>query len=207
MTNDEAETVVRYGMDTLGIEISDERTSRIVSTAAGAPALLQEICLDVAEHSDREERRPITDADIDEAIRLFVLNSQARLTRKYMGAIETMGPRRYRKQILRAMAESPSDYVTMDELTTRISGYLQEEIPSTALSGPLRELKQVAYGQILTDIQRPDDAGRVYNMNTFNDPRMKAFIRVMHQVEGQGLLPSDAEVANLPELAEEDEED
>jgi hypothetical protein len=33
----------------------------------------------------------VTNADIDEAIRLFLLDSQARLTRKYMGAIETMG--------------------------------------------------------------------------------------------------------------------
>jgi type II secretory pathway predicted ATPase ExeA len=207
MTDQEAETVVREGMNTLNIDISDDRVDRVVRTAAGAPALLQEICLDVAERSDAEGRRPVTDEDIDEAIRQFVLDSRARLTRKYMGAIETMGPRRYRKQILRAMAESPSDYVTMDELTTRISQNLGEDIPSTALSGPLRELKQVAYGQILTDIDRPGDAGRVYNMNTFNDPRMKAFIRVMNQVEGQGLLPSDEEVAALPEGEEEEEEE
>lgn len=197
MTDEEAETVVRVGMASLGIEIADEQVERIVRTAAGAPALVQEICLDVAERAHGDER-PVRDDDIDEAIRLFLLNSQARLTAKYMSAIETTGPRRYRKQILRAMAESSSDLVTMDELCKSVSGYLGEEVPSTTLSGPLRELKHVSHGKILMDVERPAGEGRVFNLTAFNDPRMKAFIRAMNAVEEQGLLPSGRAVASLP---------
>jgi hypothetical protein len=50
MSDEEADTVVRQGMASLDIPISEEHFARIVRTAAGAPALLQEICLDVAEH-------------------------------------------------------------------------------------------------------------------------------------------------------------
>jgi hypothetical protein len=92
MSEGEAATVVRDGMRNLAIEISDQHVERIIRTAAGAPALLQEICLDVAEHSDREGRRPVTDDDIDDAIRLFLLHGQARLTARTCPAIETTGP-------------------------------------------------------------------------------------------------------------------
>ena len=42
----------------------------------------------------------------------------------YMKAIETTGKRRYRKQILRAMAESGSDFMTMEDLKERIATYV-----------------------------------------------------------------------------------
>jgi hypothetical protein len=96
------------------------------------------------------------------------------------------------------MSESPADFVTMDELTTRVTDYVGEDVPATALSGPLRELKQPRMGPILTDVERPAGKGRVHNLTAFSDPRMKAFIRAMNAVEEQGLLPSDAEVAALP---------
>jgi hypothetical protein len=96
------------------------------------------------------------------------------------------------------MAESSSDLVTMDELCKSVSGYLGEEVPSTTLSGPLRELKHVSHGKILMDVERPAGEGRVFNLTAFNDPRMKAFIRAMNAVEEQGLLPSGRAVASLP---------
>jgi hypothetical protein len=204
MTDEEAKTVVRDGMSKLAIEIADERVARVVSTAAGAPALLQEICLDVAESSLADERRVVESRDIDAAIKLFLFHRQRRLTAKYVAAIENTGSRRYRKLILRAMAESPHDFVTMDELTNRVSGYLgmtgdlDERVPSNALSGPLRELKEPERGAILTDVERPTGVGRLHNLTAFNDPKMKAFIRAMGAVDDQGLLPTEGEVAALP---------
>ena len=65
----------------------------------GAPALSQEICLDVAEHAVNAGRDEITREDIEESVHTFLLNSQARLTQRYMTAIETTGPKRYRKQV------------------------------------------------------------------------------------------------------------
>lgn len=205
MTYEEAEFVVREGMLKLGLPIADSLVGRIVRTAAGAPALLQEICLDVAEQVVSDGRREVRDSDIDHAIRLFLTDSQARLTRKYMTAIETTGPKRYRKQILRAMAESEGDYVTMEELMKRVSAQLAEEVPATALSGPLRELKQPGYGSILMDVERPQELdARVYNLTTFKDARMKAYIRAMNAVEDQGLLPDEEEVLALPVGTDDD---
>jgi hypothetical protein len=197
MTDEEARFVVTDGMGKLGLRMSNDAVESIIRTAAGAPALLQEICLDVAERVIGEDRDEIEPGDLAAAIRAFLLSSQARLTQRYMAAIETTGPKRYRKQILRAMAESPSDFVTMDELTKRITGYLEADTPSTTLSGPLQQLKQAEFGEILRDVPRPSEDGRrVYNLNAFKDPRMKAFIRAMHAVEQQGWLPSAKEVAH-----------
>ncbi len=207
MTPDEAEFVVRDGMLKLGLPIADRLVGRIVETAAGAPALLQEICLDVAEQVIQDGRLEVADSDIDHAIRLFLTDSQARLTKKYMTAIETTGPKRYRKQILRAMAESEGDYVTMEELVARVSDQLGEEAQAQALSGPLRELKQDRYGAILMDVERPKDLeARVYNLTTFRDGRMKAYIRAMHAVEEQGLLPDEEDVLALPVGFDDDDE-
>jgi AAA domain len=199
MTDDEARYVVVDGMEKLHLGIEAELAEAMMRTAAGAPALLQAICLDVAEKVTEDGRDEVERSDLDHAIRCFLLQSQARLTQRYMTAIETVGPRRYRKQILRAMADSRGDFVTMDELTTRVSGYVGERVPSTALSGPLRELKMDRHGEILRDVERPAaDGSRVYNLNAFKDPRMKAFIRAMVAVEEQGLLPTAQEVAALP---------
>lgn len=199
MTDDEARFVVLDGMKKLEITITEDLVEAIVRTAAGAPALLQGICLDIAEFVVDGGRSEVRREDLDRAVREFLLQSEARLTRTYMTAIETVGPKRYRKQILRAMAESPNDFVTMDELTKRVSENLGEDTPSTAISGALRDLKQAGYGEILRDVSRPAGSGdRVYNLNTFRDPRMKAFIRVMNAVEEQGLLPSTTDIASLP---------
>ncbi len=207
MTDDEARFVVVDGMNKLHITIEENLVEAIVRTAAGAPALLQGICLDVADFVVSNGRSEVEREDLDRAVREFLLQSEARLTRTYMTAIETMGPKRYRKQILRAMAESPNDFVTMEELTRGVSENLGDETPSTAISGALRNLRQAEYGEILRDVSRPArDGSRVYNLNTFRDPRMKAFIRVMNAVEEQGLLPSEGEIAGLPAPSSEESE-
>jgi hypothetical protein len=207
MTDDEARFVVVDGMKKLNIAIADDLVEAIVRTAAGAPALLQGICLDVAEFVVGNGQSEVKRDDLDKAVREFLIQSEARLTRTYMTAIETVGPKRYRKQILRAMAESPNDFVTMDELANRVSENLGESTPSTAISGALRDLKQAGYGQILRDLSRPAGSGdRVYNLNTFRDPRMKAFIRVMNAVEEQGLLPSATDITALPAPSWDDSE-
>ncbi len=199
MTDHESRFVVIDGMKKLNITILDDAVETIIRTAAGAPALLQEICLDVAEHAVKAGRNEITREDIEASVRTFLLNSQARLTQRYMTVIETVGPKRYRKQLLRAMAESPNDFVTMNELMSSVSGYLGEEVPATTLSGPLRELKKKEFGEILRDVARPSNDGvRVHNLSAFKDPRMKAFIRAMNAVEDQGLLPDRDAVAALP---------
>ena len=203
MTSAESAFMVADGMQKLDVECSKAMVNRIVGTAAGAPALLQEICLDVAEHVLSRRRSQVDDSDVDKAIESFLSRSQFRLTAMYMKAIETTGNRRYRKQVSRAMAESGSDFMTMEDLKERIATYVGEPVAASALSGPLKQLKSARYGEILTDVPRPTGDAKVFNLTCFNDPRMKAFIRVMHAVEDAGLLPA----ASNPRLRSPQPED
>jgi len=207
MNDDEARFVITDGMAKLELSISEDLVATLIRTAAGAPALLQEICLDTAEHAVDDSRAEIEEPDVEFAVREFLTGSRARLTQTYVTAIETTGPRRYRKLILRAMAESPSDFVTMDELSERVSSYVGEPVPSTALSGPLRDLKQPRFGEILRDVARPlEPGGRVYNLTAFKDPRLKAFIRTMPGIEDLGWLPDASEIQELPNAVGESDD-
>ncbi len=100
----------------------------------------------------------------------------------YKIAIETTGEKRYRKQILHAMAHIEDDYVTMDQLVALVSLQLGSDIPSTALSGPLRDLKSSECGNIITDINAPGGILRAYNYSSFSDPAMKSVIRLLEQI-------------------------
>jgi hypothetical protein len=203
MSPAESEFVVRDGMRKLRVAISDELVNSIVHTAAGAPALVHEMCLDVAERAVARDERMVETADLDFAVKHFLTENHARLTSRYMKAIETMGPRRYRKQILRAMAESPSEYVTREELARRVSSYVEANVPGDTLSGPLKELKSAPHGRLLRDVER-SSGGRVHNLTAFNDPQMKAFIRAVVAAEEQGRGLTEAEIAALPDASEEE---
>jgi MoxR-like ATPase len=189
LSDDEARYIVEEGFRRLGMHVSDILIERVVRTAAGAPTIVQAVCLDMAESAIEDGRTKIELTDYERAIHRYLDEHGKRLASAYLKAIETFGPRRYRKQILHAMADSPSDYVTLEELRERTSENLGEEVPSTALSGPLRALKTGEYGKVLQDVDRYYGGDRVYNLTAFTDPMMKSFIRFMREVEEQGLLP------------------
>jgi hypothetical protein len=124
------------------------------------------------------------DPDVAKALADYVEAREARLYKAYMSAIENKGDRRYRKQILRAMAECEDEYVTMEQIRQGVCTSLGEEVPSTALSGPLRELKESRFGPVLQDLERPDASGRLSNYTVFVDPSLKAFVRLLARKEG-----------------------
>lgn len=84
-----------------------------------------------------------------------------------------------------------NDYITMEDLTREISGQLASETPSTALSGPLRELKTPAFGDVLKDVERTGGAGRIQNVTSFTDPMMKSFVRFMVTLDKTRLVPEE----------------
>ncbi|HHM9104243.1 AAA family ATPase [Pseudomonas aeruginosa] len=178
MTEEECFYVVNKGMTDLHINCPEAVTNRLVRSCVGSPSILQYLSLEAAELAFDRTPRQINSPDIDEAIRTFVETKEARLNKSYLAAIETTGELRYRKQILRAIAECEDEYVTMEDIRTKVSGYLEKDIPSTALSGPLRDLKTERFGMVLTDVERPDGAERLNNYTTFKDPALKAFIRL-----------------------------
>lgn len=186
MTKPESEYVVTKGMHDLAIKIDQPIVDRIVKTSVGSPSILQYLSLEVAETAFPRDSRICRLDDVQAALNAFVETKEARLYRQYVAAVESVGDFKYRKQILRAMAECEDEYVTMEMIRTRVSVYLDSDIPSTTLSGPLRQLKEDRYGPVLTDVERPDGAGRLANYTTFKDPALKAFIRLQLLREAEG---------------------
>ncbi|MEJ8838668.1 nSTAND1 domain-containing NTPase [Ramlibacter sp. AN1133] len=178
MTDSEAEYVVTKGMADLGIKIDEDTVDRVVKTCVGSPSILQYLSLEVAEAAFPRKPREANLLDVQMALKHFVESKEARLYKAYVAAVESVGDIRYRKQILKAMAECEDEYVTMEMIRTKVSEYLETEVPSTALSGPLRALKEDRYGPVLNDVERPDGTGRLTNYTTFKDPALKAFIRL-----------------------------
>lgn len=188
MTPPESEYVVLKGMADLAIAIPEVVKNRLVRTCVGSPSILQYLALETAESAFKRDPRAAQMPDVDAALKAFVETKEARLNKSYVAAIESVGEVRYRKQVLRAMAECEDEYVTMEMIRTRVSTVVGREIPSTALSGPLRSLKEDQFGSVLSDVERPDGTGRLANYTTFRDPALKAFIRLQVLREGEGAV-------------------
>ncbi|WP_156370554.1 MULTISPECIES: P-loop NTPase fold protein [unclassified Acidovorax] len=178
MTNFESEYVVNEGMKALAITIEQNVIDKLVKTCVGSPSILQYLCLEVAEAAFERTPRKVLATDVQNAVDSFVETKMARLNKAYISAIESTGEIRYRKQILRAMAECDDEYVTMEMIKNRVSTYLGKDVPSTSLSGPLRDLKDERYGPVLNDVERPEGVDRLNNYTTFKDPALKAFVRL-----------------------------
>jgi len=189
LSDGEATFIVEEGFRALGIEIDVELVETIVRTAAGAPTIVQEVCLNMAEAIVSAEVEVANGDFYADAIRTYLWDHGRRLASIYVKSIEQTGSKRYRKQILLAMAQIPHDYVNMEEIASQVSIQLGDATPSTALSGPLRSLKTGGEG-ILQDVER-QTGNRVYNLNAFRDPMMKSFIRFMDELEKQGVLAAD----------------
>ncbi len=179
----EAESIIEPGMKRLGLGISKALVERICIASVGSPFIVQYLCLEMAELARAEGLGAVTNGHFELALVTYIKRKAQRAIRAYRSAIETVGAKRYRKQILLAMAKSDDEYVTMDFLVEKVSEQLGEDIPSTALSGPLRELKEARYGRILKDVENPMGIGRLYNYSAFSDPSIKAVIRLVERID------------------------
>jgi hypothetical protein len=178
MTTMESDYVVKEGMKALAVDCDDKISTKLVKTSVGSPSILQYLCLEVAEATFERNPRKVVSSDVQNAVDSFVETKMARLNKAYISAVESTGEIRYRKQILRAMAECDDEYVTMEMLKVLVSKYVGKDVPSTSLSGPLRDLKDARYGPVLSDVERPEGVDRLTNYTTFKDPALKAFVRL-----------------------------
>lgn len=183
ITDDEAKEIITVGFERCDLQVPDAIVSKVVSAGVGSPFVVQFICLEMAERALRDGKDTIQLPHYEEAIQNYTRRKAQRLIREYKTAVETVGDKRYRKQILHAMANIDEAYVTMDMLVSQVSLQLKESIPSTALSGPLRALKSDRFGKVLRDVQKPADSGRVFNYSTFSDPAMKSTIRMIERIQ------------------------
>lgn len=189
MTDPEARFIVDEGFSRLGLIIHEHLREGLVRSAAGAPTIIQALCLDAAEATIRDSRDEVSEEDVRFAVSEYLKENTGRLYDHYYKAIETTGARRYRKQILKAVAATPADYATMEDIRTGVSAALGEDIPATSLSGPLRDLKKPEFGTILKDVDRAVSGTRIHNLTAFTDPMMKSFVRFMNNLDETGLMP------------------
>jgi len=189
MTKEESRFIIEEGFRRLNISIDERLKGVLVSSAAGAPTIVQSLCLEVAEAALEDGRNRVTEEDIKFAINQYLKENTGRLNDHYYKAIETTGKRRYRKQVLRAAALTPNDYVTMEDIRYHVSENLGEDVPATSLSGPLRELKKPEFGSILKDVDRDVSGNRIRNLTAFTEPIMKSFVRFMNNLDETGFMP------------------
>lgn len=186
MTSDEARRLIEAGFQTLRLTIPEPLISTVIRTAAGAPSLLQSICLDMAEATVAAGASSVSEEAYHKAVRTYLNENTSRLNEAYTKAIEHTGPKRYRKQILVAMSQLEADYPELEQIREKIEKNLGEGVEQSALSGPLRALK-TGSDSVLVDITRREGA-RVHNVSTFRDPMMKSFVRFYTELEKQGLV-------------------
>lgn len=178
MRDDEAKQLITEGMHKLNVTVEDTALKKLVKMCVGSPNILQYVCLEASEAALDRETHVIYSQDIEDAISEYVNSKASRLYRSYKGAIETVGDKMYRKQILRAISESDDEYVTMQQICNKVSEFLKTDVKSTDVSGSLRKLKTTEFGNILKDVKKPDGSGNIQNYTTFVDPALKAFIRM-----------------------------
>lgn len=183
ITRTESDYILSDGMKRLGITFSEACREKLIKCAVGSPFVLQYLCLEIAEKCARENRSEFENNDIKYALHQYASAKAQRVLAQYKKAIETIGSKRYRKQILHAMAHMDDDYVTMDQLVAGVSTQLGDPTPSTALSGPLRDLKSETYGCVLTDVEGISPSERAYNYSAFTDPATKSIIRLVEEIQ------------------------
>ncbi len=191
MSPAESAILVRRGFSRLRIEVSDAVVDLMVEVSAGAPSILQSLCLDAAESVVSSGRKRVQREHLVEAVQRYLADNSGRMLRKYYGAIETQGIKRYRKQVLIAAAMHDNDYVTMEDLRRAVSKALGEDVIASALSGPLRDLKTPEYGEVLKDVERGGGRNRIQNVTSFTDPMMKSFVRFITTLDKTRIVPED----------------
>ncbi len=191
ITEEEARNIIVPGMNKLGLSVPDNILEKAIRSSVGSPFIVQYLCLEMAEKAREQDADVLSEDIYKEALQSYVSRQAQRQIRIYRAAIETVGNKRYRKQILHAMAKSDNEYVTMEFLVQQVSRQLGEEISSNALSGPLRDLKNERHGQILRDVDSPSGSGRILNYSGFSDPAMKSIVRLVESVEVDELLEQD----------------
>ena len=181
----ESTQIVVDGFEALGVDFETELPRQVALVAGGAPSLVHSIALELAETAISEDRK-VDSRDLTDALNEVIQEGQnERMLAAYNRAINHTGSKRYRKHILTVMAESDETYVTTGELAAGVSAILDEEVPQSRISGPLRDLKSEEYGAILVNPLMVDGREQ-HNQSCFSQPQMKSYIRFLLKAEHFG---------------------
>jgi hypothetical protein len=188
MTTEEAVRIVVPGIFRLGMMMSEDDMFELILVSARVPSIVHSLCLDATETCLKHDREMVSNNDLKAAVSSYMKEHEKRLYNSYMQAVPTTGQKRYRKLVLHAAASVDEEYARMEQITAYVSDALGENVPASALSGPLRELKE-SHGSPLRDIRKVE-GGTVRNLTAFRDPMFKFFVRFIGNAENQGFLPA-----------------
>ena len=109
MTVDELEAIINFGIDTVGMQISQEAVSQICSVSLGLPNYVHALGLASGRAAIDRRSRSIQTEDVAEAIKVLVLESQQTIIRAFN--LATASPRRqnFFFQVLLACSLAPTD--------------------------------------------------------------------------------------------------
>ncbi|WP_149029373.1 ATP-binding protein [Corynebacterium halotolerans] len=182
----EGKSLLSEGFNKLQIRIDDKAIEQVVRVSGGAPSLIHSIGIALAYIAEDRGERIIKREDVSTALEVVIKEgSHERMTDRYKKAANHTGARKYRTQILHAMASAEEAQVETGWLAEEISRRLGEKVEMQAISGPLRELKSEEYGGILADASAADGS-KLHNQSMFKQPQMKSFVQFLENAQNAG---------------------
>jgi hypothetical protein len=187
MPPDELNQILDRGGDKLGIEFEGFCRDQIVQASDGFPYYTHLFALHCARRAIRDGRNAVTIEDFESSLDQILADCDLSLRTKYEAAIETSGEVRLRKSVMEAVAmlnglEVPFRAIRESFLELHPEYETPERLNfiSTAIT-PLKEEYE-----ILADRGMPKSKNNLYR---FQNPLMRAFVRLRMHREKQAELP------------------
>ena len=174
MSVSELEEIITFGIETVGMEISDEAVSQICVLSLGLPNYVHALGLAAGRAAIDRESRSIGIEDVDSAIELLTLESQQTVIRAF--DLATASPRRqnFYFQVLLACALAPTDqtgYFRPADIRDRYSKIMGSDQSISAYTRHLHGLCDEKRGAVLQRLGGP----RNYRFR-FTDPILQPYV-------------------------------
>jgi len=185
MPDDELDQILLQGGEKLGIEIEGFGRSQIVQASDGFPYYAHLFGLHCTRRARKLDSDEVTLEDFETALDEILAGCHLNLARAYEKAAETTGTVKVRKSIMESMANSnevemPSRKIREEFLKIHPDRYKQSRL--NFLAPAMAQLQEM---EIITDrgLKRSPN-----NLHRFNDPLMRAYVRLRQRRESRPAL-------------------
>ena len=182
MSVGELESIVKFGIETVGMEISDEAVSQMCALSLGLPNYVHALGLAAGHAAIDRKSRQVDTQDVANAIESLILESQQTVIRSF--DLATASPRRqtFHFQVLLACSLAPTDqlgYFRPADIRDWYSRIMERDQDTSAYTRHLHRLCEESRGSVL---QRLGEA-RNYRFR-FTDPILQPYVLMRGLEEG-----------------------
>ena len=170
MRDSELGEIIVAGACALGLTFSMSVVNSIVQLSAGYPHFTHLLALKCAEGAIGDRRTTISDADLEVAMELAVVDAEGTLKRIYDNSVRSQVSYMY-EYIITAAASFNTEEFTSTDLRAAVQNLIGESISQYSLNNYFQRLMSDDKSTIL---QRT--AKGVYR---FTDPRMRSYVRIV----------------------------